>query len=189
MTAKEKKKIDPSVHEEAAEEMGDDISRQEEEQDMAAALEEARSKLQESEEMVLRLAADFENTKKRLERERDTSLKYAEENILKELLPGIDNIERAMDQAQEAQSIESLLEGVVLTRDGLLAMLEKFGVKAMESTGEVFDPNIHEAIAMEETDSMEPNFVLREFQKGYFYKERLLRPAKVIVSKPIGKGS
>jgi molecular chaperone GrpE len=116
-------------------------------------------------------------------------LKYAEENILKELLPGIDNIERAMDQGQEAQSIESLLEGVVLTRDGLLAMLEKFGVKAMESTGEVFDPNIHEAIAMEETDSMEPNLVLREFQKGYFYKERLLRPAKVIVSKPIGKGS
>ena len=95
MTAKEKKKIDPSVHEEAAEEMGDDISRQEEEQDMAAALEEARSKLQESEEMVLRLAADFDNTKKRLERERDISLKYAEENILKELLPGIDNIERA----------------------------------------------------------------------------------------------
>jgi len=154
VTAKEKKKIDPSVHQEAAEEMGDDISRQEEEQDMAAALEEARNKLQASEEMVLRLAADFDNTKKRLERERDTSLKYAEENILKELLPGIDNIERAMDQAHEAKSIESLLEGVTLTRDGLLAVLEKFGVKAIESAGEPFDPNIHEAIAMEETDAM-----------------------------------
>jgi molecular chaperone GrpE len=198
VTAKKKKKVQTSVHEETVEEMGDAVPQQEEEQDMAAALEETRSKLQESEQKVLRLAADFENTKKRLERERDTSLKYAEENILKELLPGIDNIERAMDQGQEAQSIESLLEGVVLTRDGLLAMLEKFGVKAMESTGEVFDPNIHEAIAMEETDSVEPNFVLREFQpnfvlrefqKGYFYKERLLRPAKVIVSKPIGKGS
>ena len=189
MTAIEKKTVAPSVHEEAADKTGDDISPQEEEQDMAAALEEVRNKLQESEEMVLRLAADFDNTKKRLERERDTSLKYAEENILKELLPGIDNIERAMDQAHEAKSIESLLEGVTLTRDGLLAVLEKFGVKAIESAGEPFDPNIHEAIAMEETDAMEPNFVLREFQKGYVYKDRLLRPAKVIVSKLLGAGS
>jgi len=186
VTAKKKKKVEPSVQEETAEEMENAVFEQEEGQDMAAELEETKSKLQESEQKVLRLAADFENTKKRLERERDTSLKYAEENILKELLPGIDNIERAMDQAQETQSIESLLEGVVLTRDGLLATLEKFGVKAIESTGEVFDPNIHEAIAMEETDAMEPNMVLREFQKGYFHKDRLLRPSKVIVSKPLG---
>ena len=189
MTAKKKKKVDPSVHEEAVEERGDDVPRQEEEQDMAAALEEVKNKLQESEEMVLRLAADFDNTKKRLERKQDTSLKYAEENILKELLPGIDNIERAMDQAQEAKSIESLLEGVTLTRDGLLAMLEKFGVKAIESAGEPFDPNIHDAIATEATDEVEPNHVLREFQKGYVYKDRLLRPAKVIVSKLLKAGS
>lgn len=189
MTGKKKKQVDPSVHEEAVEETGNGLSPHEEEQNMAAALEEARYKLQESEEKVLRLAADFENTKKRLERERDTSLKYAGENILKELLPGIDNIERAMDQAQETTSIESLLEGVELTRNGLLATLEKFGVTAIKSVGEPFDPNIHEAIAMEGTDAMEPNFILREYQKGYIYKERLLRPAKVIVSKPLGTGS
>src|SRR5210317_2151181 len=156
---------------------------------MAAALEEATNKLQESEEKVLRLAADFENTKKRLERERNISLKYAEENILKELLPGIDNIERAMDQAQESKSIESLFEGVQLTRDGLLAMLEKFGVKVIESLGEPFDPNLHDAIATEATNEVEPNIVLREFQKGYFYKDRLLRPSKVIVSKPVEAGA
>lgn len=188
MTAKEKKKVGPPV-DENVEETGDTISRQEEEHDMACALEEARGKLQESEERVLRLAADFDNTKKRLERDREISLKYAEENILKELLPGIDNIERAMDQTQEVNSVESLLEGVALTRDGLLATLEKFGVKAIESLGQPFDPNIHEAIAMEETDAVEPNFVLREFQKGYVYKDRLLRPAKVLVSKPFGAGS
>ncbi|MGI9571004.1 MAG: nucleotide exchange factor GrpE, partial [Desulfobulbia bacterium] len=102
---------------------------------------------------------------------------------------GIDNIERAMDQAHEASNIESLLEGVELTRDGLLATLEKFGVKVIESAGEPFDPNIHDAIAMEETDEMEPNLVLREFQKGYYYKDRLLRPSKVIVSKAFGSGS
>lgn len=189
MTGKKKKQTDHSVHEETVEETGKDYSSNEDEQDLAAALEEARNKLQESEEKVLRLAADFENTKKRLERERDTSLKYAEENILKELLPGIDNIERAMDQAQEANNIESLLEGVELTRDGLLATLEKFGVTAIKSVGQPFDPNLHEAIAMEETDAMKPNFILREFQKGYLYRDRLLRPAKVIVSKPLGAGS
>ncbi|MFC1837269.1 nucleotide exchange factor GrpE [Thermodesulfobacteriota bacterium] len=189
MTAKKKKDIEPSVHEETMEAAAGENSQQEQEQDMAAALAEARDKLQESEEKVLRLAADFENTKKRLERERDISLKFAEENILKELLPGIDNIERAMDQAQEANNIESLLEGVELTRNGLMATLEKFGVKPIESVGESFDPNIHEAIAMEKTDDMEPNLVIREFQKGYFYKDRLLRPAKVIVSKLRGDGS
>ncbi len=158
-------------------------SEQGEERDISAELEEARQKLLESEEKVLRLAAEFENTKKRLQREREISLKYAEENILKELLPGIDNIERAMEQAQDSSSVESLLEGLELTHNGLLATLEKFGVKPIESISEPFDPNIHEAVAMEETGEMEPNLVLKEFQKGYLYKDRLLRAAKVIVSK------
>jgi len=184
VTAKEKKKSEASVYEEAAEKIEEEIQ-QEGEKDMAAALEEAIHKLQESEDKTLRLAADFENSKKRLEREREISLKFAEENILKELLPGIDNIERAIDQGNENGNIVSLLEGVELTRNGLVATLEKFGVKAIESVGQPFDPNIHEALAMEETEAMEPNMVLREFQKGYFYKDRLLRPAKVIVSKPL----
>jgi molecular chaperone GrpE len=157
--------------------------------DMVVLLAEAMNKLQESEDKVLRLAADFDNTRKRLDREREISLKYAEENILKELLPGIDNIERAMDQGKDANNVESLLEGIGLTRNGLMATLEKYGVKAIDSVGQPFDPNIHEALAMEETDEMEPNMVLREFQKGYVYKDRLLRPSKVVVSKPPGSGS
>ena len=188
MTAKETKKVEPSAHHKTAEKPEDKME-QEEEKDMATALAEARHKLQESEDKVLRLAADFENTKKRLEREREISLKYAEENILKELLPGIDNIERAMDQGQEANNMESLLHGIELTRDGLLATLEKYGVKAIDSIGQPFDPNIHEALAMEETDAMAPNLVLREFQKGYVYRDRLLRPSKVVVSKPLGSGA
>jgi molecular chaperone GrpE len=190
VTAKGKKKTEPPVQNEPGNETGEEIVKAvDEEQDMAAALEEARNKLQQSEDKVLRLAAEFENTKKRLERERDISLKYAEENVLKELLPGIDNIERAMEQAKEANNIDSLLQGVELTRNGLLATLEKFGVKVLESVGEPFDPNLHEALAMEETDELAPNLVLREFQKGYFYKDRLLRPAKVIVSKSRESGA
>lgn len=183
MTAKEKKKVEPPVSEESAEKQESEFQQQEEEKNMVAALEEARNKLQETEDKLLRLAAEFDNTKKRLEREREISLKYAEENILKDLLPGIDNIERAMEQGRESNSIESLLEGVELTRNGLLATLEKYGVKPIESIGQPFDPNIHEALAMEETDKIEPNLVLREYLKGYFFKERLLRPAKVIVSR------
>ncbi len=188
MTAKDKKKFEPSAHGETADKM-EGKDKQEEGNDMAVALEEAKNKLQASEDRVLRLAADFDNTKKRLEREREISLKYAEENILRELLPGIDNIERAMDQAREANDLKSLLEGVELTRDGLLATLEKYGVKAIDSAGQPFDPNIHEALAMEETDKMGPNMVMREFQRGYLYKDRLLRPSKVIVSKSPGSGA
>ena len=185
MTAKEKRKAEPSAQEDAAEMMEEEIQ-QEGVKDMAAALEEAMNKLQASEDRVLRIAADFENSKKRLEREREISLKYAEENILKELLPGIDNIERAMDQGKEANNMESLLEGLELTRNGLLATLEKYGVAPIDSIGKPFDPNIHEALAMEETDEMEPNMVLREFQRGYIYRDRLLRPSKVVVSKSLG---
>jgi len=189
VTAKEKKMVEPSVSENLAEKSEGKIQQKEKVEDMAVALEEARNKLQETEDKLLRLAAEFENTKKRLDREREISLKYAEENILKDLLPGIDNIERAMEQGRESNSIESLLEGVELTRNGLLATLEKYGVKAIESIGQPFDPNLHEALAMEETGAIEPNFVLREYLKGYLFKERLLRPAKVIVSKPPASGT
>jgi molecular chaperone GrpE len=183
VTSSKKKKTEIPIEESPVETEETIVSDQDEEKDVFAELEEARQKLQESEEKVLRLAAEFENTKKRLQREREISLKYAEENVLKELLPGIDNIDRAMEQGQDSNSMESLLEGIELTRKGLSATLEKFGVKVIESVGEPFDPNIHEAVAMEETEEMEPNRVLKEFQKGYLYKDRLLRAAKVIVSK------
>jgi molecular chaperone GrpE len=183
VTSSKKKKTEIPIEESPVETEEAIVSDQDEEKDVFAELEEARQKLQESEEKVLRLAAEFENTKKRLQREREISLKYAEENVLKELLPGIDNIDRAMEQGQDSNSMESLLEGIELTRKGLSATLEKFGVKAIESIGEPFDPNIHEAVAMEETEEIEPNRVLKEFQKGYLYKDRLLRAAKVIVSK------
>ena len=183
VTAKEKIKDEPSASADLKEKPKERTEQKAEEKDMAAALEEAKSKIQETEDRLLRIAAEFDNTKKRLERERETALKYAEENVLKDLLPGIDNIERAMEQGRDSKSIESLLEGVELTRNGLLATLEKYGVKPIDSIGQPFDPNLHEAIAMEESDKVAPNLVLREYLKGYLFKERLLRPAKVIVSK------
>lgn len=146
-------------------------------------LEKIQLELEETRDKLLRLAAEFENFKKRMERERRLALKYAEESIIKELLPAIDNLERALEQGKETHNAEDLLAGVELTHKGLLTTLEKFEVASMDCLGAPFDPNHHEALAMEETDEMDPNSVLKEFQKGYTYKDRLIRPAKVVVSK------
>jgi len=152
--------------------------------DLAGELEESKKMLQETEEKLLRMAADFENTKKRLQREKETSLKFAEENILKGLLPSVDNLERAIEQGRNnTEDASGLLDGVEMTCKGLLATLEKFGLKPLDVVGEAFDPNFHEALAMEASEEVPQNMILQEFQKGYMYKERLLRAAKVVVSK------
>ncbi|GBE13387.1 heat shock protein GrpE [bacterium BMS3Bbin14] len=153
------------------------------EQDM----ETLRREAEENRDRLLRLAADFENYKKRQERERLMLLKYAGENILRELLPTLDNLDRAMEHAaadteDPQKQLEGLLEGVDLTRKGLLAMLEKFDVSPLDSVGRAFDPNEHEALTMEPSNEVPANHVLREFAKGYRFKDRLLRPAKVVVS-------
>ncbi len=145
-------------------------------------LAQARKEAQEHYDKLLRLAAEFENYKKRMEREQQTARKYAEESLLKELLPSLDNLERAAEEARKAGESGALLEGVEMTRKGLLATLEKFGLVPIESVGQPFDPSFHEALTMEPSDEVPANHVLREFQKGYQYKERLLRAAKVVVS-------
>lgn len=146
-------------------------------------LEEAKVKASESQDKMLRLAAEFDNTKKRLIREQDTALKFAEENILRELLPTIDNLERALVQGRKTDDVNALLEGVEMVLKGLTASLEKFGLKPINGIGEPFDPNFHEALAMEASKEVPENRILVEFEKGYMYKDRLLRAAKVVVSK------
>lgn len=136
---------------------------------------------------MLRTAAEFDNYRKRMERDRLSSLKYASESVLREILPVVDNLERALSQGVLAgvdaqKNMASLLEGVQLTLKILLAALEKFEVRPLNSVGTPFDPTIHEALAMEASDEVPASHVLSEFEKGYFYKDRLLRVAKVIVS-------
>ncbi len=157
------------------------------EEQMEQDMETLRREAEENRDRLLRLAADFDNYKKRQERERLTLLKYAGENILRELLPTLDNLDRAMEHAAAGtedpqKQLEGLLEGVDLTRKGLLAMLEKFEVSPLDSVGRAFDPNEHEAMTMEPSNEVPANHVLREFAKGYRFKDRLLRPAKVVVS-------
>jgi len=149
---------------------------------LAGELEAARAEALAIQDKMLRMAAEMENFKKRTARELETSLRYAEENLLRELLPTLDNLEMAVQQGQAGDNSNALLEGVDMTIKGLRTCLEKFGLKAIESVGKPFDPNFHEALAMEASEEMEANTVLKEFQKGYLYKERLLRAAKVIVA-------
>ncbi len=150
--------------------------------DLLVQLSEARSEAHDLEDRMLRLAAEFENYKRRAQRERETAAKYAEEDLLKELLPSLDNLERAIEQGRNTGEASALLEGVEMTQRVLMASLEKFGLKPLASQGEVFDPNYHEAMVMEPSDEAPANTIINEYQRGYFYKDRLLRAAKVVVS-------
>lgn len=153
------------------------------EEDLAAQLAKAQEKARDIQDKMLRMAAEFENFKKRSQREREAYLKYAEEDILKELLPSVDNLERAIEQGRNTDDVAVLLEGVEMTFKGIVTALEKFGLKSLDGVGESFDPNFHEAMAMEASSEVPENNILQEFQKGYMYKDRLLRAAKVVVSK------
>ena len=155
-------------------------------------LEESRAEVAEWQDTALRAMAEFENYKKRMERERATMLKYSGEPIFRELLPVVDNLERAVGQGivdgvEAEQNLTALLEGVELTLKSLQSTLEKFEVKPIDSIGQPFDPTVQEALSMEASESIPANHVVSEFENGYHYKDRLLRAARVVVSS--GNGS
>ena len=147
-------------------------------------IKELEGRLEQAEERVLRTAADAENFKKRLQREREEQTRYANETFMRELLPVIDNLERALQHSADAPNQEGLVDGLNMTLKGFFDTLARFGCTVIEAIGKTFDPNFHEAVSQEESSKVEPNTVLKELQKGYMLKERLLRPAMVIVSKP-----
>jgi len=150
---------------------------------LLAKYRELEDELSETRERVLRTAADAENFKKRLQREKEEQTRYANESLVRELLPVIDNLERALEHSEVGADQGGLLEGLNMTLKGFLDTLTRFGCTPVEAAGKPFDPNFHEAVSQEESADHEPNTVLRELQKGYMLKERLLRPAMVLVSK------
>ncbi|MGB3211693.1 MAG: nucleotide exchange factor GrpE [Desulforhopalus sp.] len=165
-----------------AEEQGGEVGR-----DLEKELTDAQKEIEDLRDKMLRAAAENENFKKRMERERLASLKYAGETIFREILPVVDNLERAVSQGviegvPAEQNLAALLEGVQLTLKSVIGTLEKFEVKSVESVGKPFDPKHQEALTMAESDTIPANHVVSEFEKGYYYKDRLLRAAKVVVS-------
>lgn len=140
-------------------------------------------KLKNLEEERLRLYADMDNMRKRLIREKEEAVKFASENVLKDLLPSLDNLDLAISYGKNNSVCKDLLTGIEMTKKQLLETLEKHGLRGVGKEGEAFDPQFHEAMSQEERDDMEPNHITHLFQKGYLLKDRLLRPAKVVVSK------
>ena len=149
---------------------------------LQAQLEEKTRESSEYFDKWLRLRAEFENFKKRMQKERADLLKFGNESLLKALLPVLDNLSRAIEHGKNAKESSPLLEGVEMVQKEFLTALDKFGVKSVQAVGEVFDPERHEAVSQAESE-LEPNRVISAVQSGYFYHDRLLRPARVIVSK------
>jgi molecular chaperone GrpE len=131
----------------------------------------------------LRATAEFENVKKRLEKEKNDTYKFANEGLIKELLPVLDNLERAVEHGGNGEETRAVIAGVEMTLKGFRGALEKFGVSAVEALGKEFDPNLHEAVMVQEDARHPGGTVLHQMQKGYLLHARLIRPAMVIVSK------
>ncbi len=147
--------------------------------------EEVALELKQTQDRLLRLQADFENFRRRANKERLEATQYGHQNLVKDLLGTVDNLERALDHARQSGGgdLESFLQGVELVQRELLAALTKHGVISIEARGEPFDPAVHEAMAQAPDASVAPNTVIDEMQKGYMLRDRLLRPSRVVVSK------
>jgi len=146
---------------------------------LAQALDEAKI----HQEQYLRTLADMENLRKRTQRDKEDLAKYANENILREILPVIDNLERAVEHAEQADSDEGLFEGVQMTLTQFGQLLGKFGVEPVDAIGQPFDPAYHQAMGQMESEDYPVNTVVQQMQKGYQLNKRLLRPAFVMLAK------
>lgn len=154
------------------------------EADAGDELETLKEKLAQAEDQVLRAAAEAQNARRRAEQEVEKARKFALERFAGDLLPVVDNLERALDAVdQDDESLKAVLEGVELTRKSLLDTLTKYNVAVVDPLGEPFDPQFHEAMAMVPNPDAEPNSVIDVMQKGYTLNGRLLRAAMVAVAK------
>ncbi len=156
-----------------------------EEESLEEQFRAAEARAEENYDRLLRVTAEFENYQKRMEREMNDFRKFANESLIKDILPIVDNLERALEIPYEnnESAFNGMREGVQMTLKGLQESLEKFGVVSIDSLDKPFDPNFHQAVMQEESEGHPDNTVSKELQKGYVMRERLLRPAMVVVSK------
>lgn len=161
----------------------DQIDREPKANNEIETIESLRKSLSEINDKYVRLYAEFENYKKIAARTKEEQLKYANENLMKDLLTVIDHLELALQHSSNSKVADSLAEGVELTLKEFKTVLEKHGLTYIEALGTPFDPSVHHAIAQVETEDKEDNIVVKEFRKGYMFKERVSRAALVGVSK------
>jgi len=154
----------------------------------AEEFEQMKAENEEKQKQMLYTIAEYENSRKRTEREKEDFLKYATENFVKDLIPVMDSIDHAVEAARSSDTetekgFIALREGVELIQKQFLGSLEKRGVLAIETEGETFDPQKHEAISMAESEAIPENNIIQAFQKGYILHDRVVRPSMVVVSK------
>jgi len=141
-----------------------------------------KSKLEEADNRYLRLQADFDNFRRRTRLDQEASEKYKAQKLITDLLPSLDNFERAMNVEADNEQTKSLLQGMDMVYRGILDALKKEGVEQIESVGKEFDPHQHHAVMQGEDENYGSNIVTDEFQKGYLLKDRVIRPAMVKVN-------
>lgn len=151
----------------------------EEKTELETAIEESKKNY----DLYLRQCAELENYRKRTIKEGEEKRKFYNENLIREILPALDNLSRAVKSAEEGADFKTLLEGVKMTSNQLLATLKKEGLEEIEAKGKEFDPNKHEAIQLIESEEHPENMVAEEYEKGYLLNGRTLRPSKVVVTK------
>ncbi|MCR9038910.1 nucleotide exchange factor GrpE [Bacillus sp. L381] len=164
----------------ASEEQHEETAGQEE--DLQHQIDELQGLLDEKENKLLRVQADFENYKRRSRLEMEAAQKYRSQNVVTEILPALDNFERALQVEAESEQTKSLLQGMEMVRRQLMDALEKEGVEAIEAVGQEFDPNLHQAVMQVEDENFGSNIVIEELQKGYKLKDRVIRPSMVKVN-------
>jgi molecular chaperone GrpE len=146
-------------------------------------LEQTKDELKQWKDRSIRQAAEMENYKKRSEREKFDAILRANERIMREMLPVLDNLERALDNPGEVSRESPFYTGVDMIRDEISKLFARHGLEVVDALGKPFDPNLHEAISQAADNSVEENTVISQMQKGYSFENRLLRPALVVVSK------
>ena len=159
---------------------------QELEADLVVTIEQLQTDLIDANDRALRAQAEAQNTKRRAEQDIEKARKFALERFCNELLPVVDNLERALEAGSGGEeAVKPIAEGVELTLKSFLDVLKKFNLEPVDPEGEPFDPQLHQAMSMVENPDVEPNTVLSVMQKGYTLNGRLIRPAMVLVSKAV----
>ena len=167
------------------EQVQSEATQQEEKDELTLAYEkiaQLEAKLAETENRFLRLHADFDNYRRRVRLDMEAAEKYRAQSLVSDLLPILDNFERALQVQVEDEKAKSLLQGMEMVYRSLIEALKKEGVEAIESVGKPFDPHVHQAVMQVDDQNYEPNTVVEEFQKGYKLKDRVIRPAMVKVN-------
>lgn len=178
--AAEQEEMTEQAEQAASEEQHEETDGQVE--DLQHQIDELQGLLDEKENKLLRVQADFENYKRRCRLEMEAAQKYRSQNVVTEILPALDNFERALQVEAESEQTKSLLQGMEMVRRQLMDALEKEGVEAIEAVGQEFDPNLHQAVMQVEDENFGSNIVIEELQKGYKLKDRVIRPSMVKVN-------